>query len=191
MARYVVLDATAPSATNTAMIIGDHTYGWQHITILFGGQGTELYIGKYCSIAEDVTVMLHGNHHVNWISTYPFNVIAWPSLGAIADQNSSKGNIVIGNDVWLGREVLIMSGVTIADGAVIAARSVVTKPVGPYEIWAGNPAQIKRKRFMQADIDWLCQLKWWDWPDAKVHAAAHILMSDNLAALRSYADMHR
>lgn len=173
------------------MIIGAHTYGWQHITTLFGGQGTDLIIGKYCSIAEQVTVMLHGNHHAGWISTYPFNVIAWPDLGAMPDQNSSKGNVIIGNDVWLGREVMLMSGVTIGDGAVIGARSVVTKPVGPYEIWAGNPARFKRQRFAQADIDWLCQLKWWDWPDQKIHDAAHILMSDNLAALRRYADMHR
>lgn len=168
------------------MVIGEYTYGWQNITILFGGQGTELYIGKYCSIAEQVTVMLHGNHHIDWISTYPFNVISWPDLGASADQNSSKGNVVIGNDVWLGREVLLMSGIKIADGAVIAARSVVTKDVGPYEIWAGNPARFKRQRFSQADIDWLLQVQWWNWTDAKVHAAARILMSGDLPALRRF-----
>lgn len=172
------------------MQVGRHTYGSEHITELFGGNGAELIIGKYCSIAEDITAMLSGNHRVDWISTFPFHIITWVDLKPPSgESNVTKGNIVIGNDVWLGREVMLMSGVTIADGAVIGARSVVTHDIGPYEIWAGNPARCKRARFTRQTIEYLCRVKWWDWPDEHVHRAAPILMSGDIAALKTFVSV--
>jgi acetyltransferase-like isoleucine patch superfamily enzyme len=167
------------------MQIGAHTYHAENIKVEFNA--ADLIVGKFCSIGDRVTVLLGGNHRQDWISTYPFNVTAWPDLGHIESGNATKGNTIIGNDVWIGQDVLILSGVTIGDGAVIAARSVVTKNVGPYELWAGNPARCKRQRFPQSVIDELLDLKWWDWPDDKIHRAATLLMSSDVEALKAFA----
>lgn len=168
------------------MKVGAHTYHAQNITALFGM--ADLTVGKYCSIGDRITVMLGGNHRVDWISTFPFSIISWEDLGPIPNINATKGDVIIGNDVWLGQDTFILSGVTIGDGAVIGARSVVTKSVGAYEIWAGNPARFRKERFTQADKDFLMRLKWWDWPDERVHRAAKILMSGDFAALRVFAE---
>lgn len=142
--------------------IGEFTYGFPEI--LFEDSEAVLRIGKYCSIADGVTIFLGGNHRTDWISTYPFNVlnIHFPEAINITGHPSSKGNVIIENDVWIGRNVTIMSGVTIANGSVIGAESVVTKNIGPYEIWAGNPAKFIRKRFDNQKISHLQELKWWD-----------------------------
>ena len=121
----------------------------------------KLVIGKYCSIATGVQFMMCGTqgHNYNWIATHPLVGID----GSRFPGHLWKGDTVIGNDVWLGAESLIMPGIKIADGAVIAARSVVTKNVGPFEIWGGNPARFIKKRFEDEEIIKLLQIKWWDW----------------------------
>lgn len=121
----------------------------------------KLSIGKYCSIATGVQFMMCGTqgHNYNWISTHP--LIDFDNTGFPGHQ--WKGDTVIGNDVWLGAESLIMPGIKIADGAVIASRAVVTKDIGPYEIWGGNPAKLIKKRFSSDDIEKLLQIKWWNW----------------------------
>ena len=121
----------------------------------------KLIVGKYCSIATGVQFMMGGTqgHNYNWIATHPLVGIDGSSFtGRIW-----KGDTIIGNDVWLGAESLIMPGIKIDDGAVIAARSVITKNVGPFEIWGGNPAKFIKKRFYENDIKKLLQIKWWDW----------------------------
>lgn len=121
----------------------------------------KLSIGKYCSIATGVQFMMCGTqgHNYNWIATHP--LIDFDNKGFPGHQ--WKGDTIIGNDVWLGAESLIMPGIKIADGAVIAARAVVTKDIGPYEVWGGNPAKLIKKRFSDRDIKKLLQIKWWDW----------------------------
>lgn len=143
-------------------IIGDFTYG--HPIILFENDDANLFIGKYCSIAEDVTIFLGGNHRKDWITTYPFNALPKFFLNSnkIVGHPSTNGNVKIGNDVWIGKSVTIMSGITVDNGAIIGANAVVTKNIGPYEIWGGNPAKFIKKRFSDEDIRKLLELKWWE-----------------------------
>ncbi len=123
--------------------IGRFTYGDEGLLIRQWGEGARLQIGRFCSIANDVTILLGGNHRVDWITTYPFGHIHRRKLGGrgILGHPTTNGDIVIGDDVWIGSRATIMSGVTIGSGAVIATQSVVTKDIGPYVIVGGNPAK--------------------------------------------------
>ena len=160
--------------------IGEYTYG--HPKILFENNDSNLIIGKFCSIADNVTIFLGGNHRTDWITTYPFNILNddFPKAKKISGHPSSKGDVVIGNDVWIGRNVIILSGIKIGDGAVIAAGSVVTKHVGCYEIWGGNPARLLKKRFKDDEINNLLKLKWWDWKIEKINEEIYKLCSNNI-----------
>jgi acetyltransferase-like isoleucine patch superfamily enzyme len=164
--------------------IGDFTYGLPNI--LHWGEGAKLVIGKYCSIAEGVTIFLGGNHRVDWITTYPFNSIEhFKDQGQfIKGHPATKGDIIIGNDVWIGRGAVIMSGVTIGSGAVIAAGSVVSKNVQPYAIVGGNPAKHIRFRFSEEEIDTLLELKWWDLDEDAVRQIIPVLSSNNFEQLQ-------
>jgi chloramphenicol O-acetyltransferase type B len=136
-----------------------------------------LIIGKYCSIATGVQFMMCGTqgHNYNWIATHPLQGFS----NDFFPGHSWKGDTIIGDDVWLGAESLIMPGVNIADGAIIAARSVVTKNIGPYEIWGGNPACFIKKRFTDDEIEKLLQIKWWYWSDEKIKLnIKHLRSSD-------------
>jgi acetyltransferase-like isoleucine patch superfamily enzyme len=163
--------------------IGDYSYGCP--TVLFENDETNLTIGKFCSIAEGVTIFLGGNHRVDWMTTYPFNVLTdyFPQAKGIKGHPTTKGNVIIGHDVWIGRNVTIMSGVEIGNGAVIGTESVISKNVGAYEIWAGNPAKFIKKRFDQKTIDNLEKLKWWDLKISTICENLDILCSDNLKNL--------
>lgn len=145
--------------------IGQGTYG--DLEVLSWGEGTTLTIGSYTSIAEGVKVFLGGEHRIDWVTTYPFNVL-WESAKHYKGHPKTKGNVVIGNDVWIGTEALILSGVTIGDGAVIGARSVVTRDVPPYAVVAGNPARFVKYRFEEIVIERLLALKWWNWEPRQV-----------------------
>jgi len=136
-----------------------------------------LKIGKFCSIAMGTTIYLGSEHHVEWVTTYPF--FAKFKKASFAS-NTTKGDVIIGNDVWIGDGALILSGVTIGDGAVIGARAVVTKDVKPYEIVAGNPAKHIRFRFTQDQIDKLLKIKWWNWDIKKIEENFPLLLSDNI-----------
>ncbi len=141
----------------------------------------KLIIGKYCSIATGVQFMMCGTqgHNYNWIATHPLVGLG----GNTFPGHQWKGDSIIGNDVWLGAESLIMPGIKIADGAVIAARAVVTKNIGPYEIWGGNPARFIKKRFSDDHIKKLLQIKWWDWDLETLKLNLHYLRSSNVDAL--------
>ena len=123
-------------------VIGDFTYGRPKIR--FPESGAKLSIGKYGSIADDVQIMLGGNHRLDFVTTYPFGAMTgiWPEAKGRDDFSATNGNVDIGHDVWLGSGCMIMSGMTIGHGAVIAARAVVTKNVPPYAIVGGNPARV-------------------------------------------------
>lgn len=132
----------------------------------------KLIIGKFCSIACGAKFLFNSaNHTFRSLSTYPFPLFfeEWGlDKKNVTDSWDNKGDIVIGNDVWIGYEAVIMAGVTIGDGAVIGARAVVTKDVLPYTIVGGIPAKPIRKRFSEETISALLALKWWDWPKEKI-----------------------
>jgi len=165
---------------HTKFKIGHYTYGTPNVSFI--NDDANLEIGKFCSIASGVEIFLGGNHRVDWITTYPFNVLNkdFPNAINIKGHPSTKGNVIIHNDVWIGANVTILSGVTIHNGAVVANGAIVTKDIGPYEIWAGNPAQLVKKRFSQEHIDYLQELKWWDWDIKKINLHVQELCSSNL-----------
>ena len=134
--------------------------------------GDRLKIGKFCSIACGAKFLFNSaNHALGSLSTYTFPIFyeEWGlDRRSVADAWDNKGDIVVGNDVWIGYEAVILSGVTIGDGAVIGARAVVTKDVPPYTIMGGVPARPIRRRFDEATVETLLRLRWWDWPKEKI-----------------------
>lgn len=157
--------------------VGAYSYGSPKI--IDWRDGTTITIGKYCSVATDVTILLSGEHDYNSLSTYPFACNpdfcesghdVFDIESGIARYIKSKGNVAIGNDVWIGWGATILSGVTIGDGAVIGARSLVIKDIPPYSIVGGVPAKVIRKRFSDDIIAKLLELKWWDMPDDVIKA---------------------
>lgn len=164
---------------------GAGTYG--DLLVHSWGEGTTLRVGAYTSIASGVQVMLGGEHRVDWATTYPFNVL-WPSARHKSGHPRSKGDVEIGNDVWIGAEALILSGVSIGDGAVIGARSVVATDIPPYAIAAGNPARVVRYRFAPALVERLLHQSWWTWPEADVRRAMEDLLSPELEVFLARAE---
>ena len=186
--------------TNPQIIVGDYTYYddpedvhnfEKNVLYLFEFMRDKLIIGKFCQIATGVRFIMNGsNHAMNGFSTYPFKVFgdAWSraSLEVI-----SKGNTIIGNDVWIGNGVTIMPGVQIGDGVIIGTNSVVTKDVEPYTIVAGNPAREIRKRFDEESIQLLLALKWWDWDVSKITEHLDIITSGNINELQRIYEQNK
>lgn len=169
--------------------VGDFTYGGPEVRAW--NEGATLKIGKFCSIATGVIIMLGGNHRVDWNSTYPFNALMEESFSDIKGHPSSKGNVKIGNDVWIGADAKIMSGVTIADGCVIGANALVTKDIlEPYTIGGGVPAKIIKKRFSDMVTNRLCEMQWWDWKDEDIVAVIPLLQSSDIDGLWEYYQSH-
>lgn len=150
--------------------VGDFTYGHNKLNVRQWGEGASLTIGKFCSIADYITIFLGGNHRTDWITTYPFGHIHRDELGGtdIVGHPATNGNVIIGNDVWIGSGATIMSGISIGHGAVIAANSTVIKNVQPYEIVGGNPAKHIKFRFTENIRHLLLDLSWWDLPTSKI-----------------------
>ena len=142
----------------------------------------KLKIGKYCSFADNVTILLGGEHKTDWITTYPFNQF-FKEAESIPGHPTSKGDIIIGNDVWIGYGTTILSGVTIGDGAAIGANSLLAKNVSPYEIVAGNPAKHIKYRFRKNEIKFLLELKWWNWSNQKILENIDNLLQNSIQKL--------
>jgi acetyltransferase-like isoleucine patch superfamily enzyme len=146
---------------------GNHT---DKPRIRFPGPNSTLKVGSFCSIGAGLVVFFGGNHRTDWVSTFPFG----NTPGGLffkkpnKELDKSNRNVTIGNDVWIGESVTIMYGVTVGDGAVIAANSHVVKDVEPYSIVGGNPARRIKYRFSQEQIEKLLKIKWWDWDDEKI-----------------------
>ncbi|WP_298805645.1 CatB-related O-acetyltransferase [uncultured Lentibacter sp.] len=158
--------------------VGRFTYGTGNLILKEWGEGTSLTIGSFCSLASDITILLGGNHRLDWATTYPFGLKYVNELLPRAQNTAAatKGDVSIGHDVWIGMNVTIMSGVTIGNGAVIAAGSVVSKDVGRYEVWGGNPARLLKLRFSEAIIEQLDDLRWWDRDLETVRKIAPLLL---------------
>jgi chloramphenicol O-acetyltransferase type B len=166
--------------------IGRHSYG--DLKVRSWGEGTLLEVGAFCSFASGVKVFLGGEHRVDWVTSFPFPEL-WKELaGHFPGHPHSKGDVVIGNDVWFGTEAIIMSGVRIGDGAVVGARAVVTRDVPPYAIVAGSPARLVRFRFEPSIIDRLVSLAWWHWDDQRIGKLLPLLLSANVEAFIAAAD---
>ncbi len=172
------------SAYDPRFRVGANSYGCPRI--FEWGEGAVLEVGAYCSIADEVKIFLGGEHRTDWVSTYPFNQF-WPEAADIPGHPHSRGDVIIGNDVWIGFGATILSGVRIEDGAVVGAHAVVSRDVEPYTIVAGNPAQAVRKRFSDEQIAALQAAAWWEWPESELRACVGLLMAGDIDAFIDYA----
>lgn len=165
---------------------GEFSYGKPLIMGWDGTAETQVTIGKFCSIADGVRMLLRVNHPLNAASTYPMAMI----LGV--DYNKpyewSRGPIIIGHDVWIGQDAVILGGVTLGHGSVVAGHALVTKDVPPYGIVAGNPARLVKHRFDEAVIRKLLDIKWWDWPLARIREHAALLSSGRIQEFLKMAE---
>lgn len=181
---------------NPNIIVGDFTYYddfenvgnfEKNVKYHFDFIGDKLIIGKFCMIASDVKFIMNGaNHLTNALTTYPFAIFGHGWEHAMeGKQYPQKGNITIGNDVWIGYNATIMAGVSIGDGAVVAANSTVVRDVEPYTIVGGNPAAEIKKRFSDDTIQRLLKLRWWDWPAERITRSLKYLTGNNIAQLEA------
>lgn len=164
--------------------IGTGTYGMPQVHDW--NEGATLKIGAYSSLAGNVQIYLGGHHRTDWVSCFPFPAFI-EEAAHIVDYGGTRGDVVIGSDVWICSNSIILSGVTIGHGAVIANGSVVTRDVAPYAVIAGNPAQQVRWRFAEEQRLALLETTWWDWPEAEVRGIAHLLCSQDISAFLDYA----
>jgi virginiamycin A acetyltransferase len=180
--------------TNPSIIVGDYTYYddpedvhnfEKNVLYHFDFMGDKLIIGKFCQIATGVRFIMNGaNHAMNGFSTYPFKVFGGSWAAKDPMQVTSKGDTIIGNDVWIGNNATFMQGIKIGDGAIIGTNSLVTKDVEPYTIVGGNPAKVIRKRFDDETIQLLLSLKWWDWDAQKITDNLETITSGKIDALK-------
>ena len=185
--------------TDPSITVGDYTMyndfvndpvGFERNNVLYHYpiNRDRLIIGKFCSIACGAKFLFNSaNHTLSSLSTYPFPLFfeEWGlEKRNVAASWDNKGDIVIGNDVWIGYEAVIMAGGTIGDGAIIGARAVVTKDVPPYTVAGGIPAKPIKKRYPEETIAALSELKWWDWPEERISQNQHAIQAGKLNELR-------
>ena len=185
--------------TDPAITVGDYTMyndfvndpvGFEKNNVLYHYpiNRDRLIIGKFCSIACGAKFLFNSaNHTLSSLSTYPFPLFfeEWGlEKRNVAESWDNKGDIVLGNDVWIGYEAVIMAGVTIGDGAIIGARAVVTKDVPPYTVAGGIPAKPIKKRYPEETIAALSELKWWDWPENRIARNLHAIQAGQLNELK-------
>jgi len=179
---------------NSPIIVGRFTYGFENVTVRQWGEGAALRIGAFCAIADSVSVFLGGNHRADWMTTFPFGHVFQDELGGerTAGVPATDGDVVVGNDVWIGSRVTILSGVRVGDGAVLAANANVVKDVEPYTIVGGNPARVVKSRFGKEIVDLLLQLRWWDLPlDQVREISAHLCAPPDAELLRRLVATYR
>lgn len=185
--------------TRKNIIVGDYTYYddetdvrnfEKHVLYHYDFIGDKLIIGKFCQIASDVEFLMNGMFHMkDSFSTYPFCIFSKDCAQKYpADAKFPfKGDTIIGNDVWIGYKAKFMPGVKVGDGAIIGTNSLITKNIGPYEIWGGNPARLIRKRFSDEITELLLKIQWWNWDIEKIEANVDVLIGNDVEKLRKLA----
>jgi acetyltransferase-like isoleucine patch superfamily enzyme len=163
--------------------IGDHSYGAPKIR--WWGEEARLTIGRFCSFADNVEIFLGGNHHAEWVTTYPFPAFParWPKVPPVNPVAPGRGDVHIGSDVWIGAGAAILAGVTIGHGAIVGARAVVSADAPPYSVTVGNPGRVVRLRFSAMQIAGLLQTAWWDLDDTAISELSPLLMSPDVDGL--------
>ncbi len=156
--------------------VGRHTYGVGRRTAFLARDEDRVTVGNFCSVAEGVR-FIFGEHRMDLVTTFPLRTVLCENWKKNVDA-VSQGPIVIGNDVWIATNAVVLSGVTIGDGAVVAAGAIVTRDVPPYTIMAGVPARPVRRRCTEEQIAALLKIRWWDWPDEKILANVPLLSGD-------------
>lgn len=184
--------------TRPNIVVGDYTYyddpagperfETENVLYHYDFIGDRLVIGRFCAIATGARFMMNGgNHATAGFSTYPFLIFGhgWERL---SPSFPTRGDTVVGNDVWVGHQATIMPGVTIGDGAIVAAQSVVTADVRPYAVVAGNPAREVKRRFDDAVVEELLRVRWWHWPAERITRHLEAIAGADLAVLRAAAE---
>jgi acetyltransferase-like isoleucine patch superfamily enzyme len=164
------------------MNLGKYSYAQSPLIISNNYSNNTYECGKFCSIARNLTICLGGDCRADWVTTYPFGHVHKKVFNAFNGEGPplTRGNVVIGNDVWIGDNVTIMSGVHVGDGAVIANSSHVCEDVAPYTMVGGNPAKLIRRRFTEEQIEKLLEIKWWDWSDEEINQVAPALCNPDI-----------
>lgn len=188
------------TVSNPNIIVGDYTYYddpvdsenfERNVLYHFPFVGDKLVIGRYCAIAAGTRFIMNGaNHRMSGFSTYPFDIFGggWERVTPTPGELPAKGDTIVGNDVWIGYQSLVMPGVHIGDGAIIAAHSVVTSNVEPYSIVGGNPARPLRARFAPEIVEALLEIAWWEWDAGRVTANLEAIVGGDIGALRRAGD---
>ncbi|NGN97217.1 type B chloramphenicol O-acetyltransferase [Grimontia sp. S25] len=189
----------ADQITNPNIVVGRHSYysGYYHghsfddcARYLMPNRDDvdKLIIGSFCSIGSGAVFMMAGNqgHRSDWVSTFPFFYQDNKNFTGAEDGFKRAGDTVIGNDVWIGSEAMIMAGVKIGDGAIIASRALVTKDVAPYEVVGSNPAKHIKFRFCEAEIQMLLEMQWWNWSDEQLKGCMDLMCSSEIEGLYKY-----
>ena len=181
-----------PAVANPNILVGEFTYiadseFESHVTNFYPWSRDKLIIGRFCQIAAGVEFMMNdANHQMSAVSTFPFYTLeGWEAEAPAPDDMPYKGDTVIGNDVWIGQNAVILPGVRIGNGAIIGANSVVGSDVASYTIVAGNPARPIRKRFDDELIELMEKFKWWDKDIEEINRLIPLLTSSDLEAVRA------
>ncbi len=182
--------------SNPNIIVGDYTYYddpedsenfERNVLYHFPFIGDKLIIGKFSALSRGVKFIMNGaNHKMSGFSTYPFEIFGkgWERITPQPSEYPFKGDTIIGNDVWIGYETVVMPGVKIGDGAIIAAKSVVTRDVKPYTIVGGNPANLIRQRFSDEIVNVLLEIAWWEWDIEKITRNLEKIVAVDIEALK-------
>ncbi|MDT0183422.1 CatB-related O-acetyltransferase [Microbacterium sp. ARD31] len=182
--RFVEANTTAPRPTLQQQYpehrIGRGCYGPLQIKS-FGAEGERVTIGNFCSFAEETAILVGADHRHDWVTTYPFTVFN-PRAAHIPGHPAPSRGVTIGNDVWMGFRSMVLDGVTVGDGAVIAAGAVVTRDVRPFAIVAGCPAREVARRFTDESVERLLEIAWWNWSDDRIEKSLEMLLSDDIVA---------
>lgn len=189
----------ANTVTNPNIVVGEYTYYddpedsenfERNVLYHYPFVGDKLIIGRFCAIARGVRFIMNGaNHKLSGISTYPFQIFGggWEKVMPDPSEFPYKGDTVVGHDVWIGYEALIMPGVTIGSGAIVSSRSVVTRDVAPYTVVGGNPAKPIRSRFPDDVVRRLLEIAWWDWPVDRITRHLDAIVAGDVDALAACA----
>ena len=185
---------------NPNIVVGDYTYYddpedsenfERNVLYHYPFVGDKLVIGKFCALARGVKFIMNGaNHKLTGFSTYPFGIFGqgWEAAIPAPENLPSRGDTVVGNDVWIGYDALVMPGVQIGNGAIVAARAVVVKDVPAYAVVGGNPAKVLKSRFPPETVAALEQIAWWNWPVEKITRNLKAIVSADLDTLQAAAN---